>query len=47
MGYYGESEDLLDSLHISDIFDEFPVCKTSSWCWVQTFFENFQEYGLR
>jgi hypothetical protein len=25
MGYYGESKDLLNSLHISDIFDEFPV----------------------
>ena len=25
MGYYGESKDLLDSLHISDIFDKFPV----------------------
>ena len=25
MGYYGEIKDLLNSLHISDIFDEFPV----------------------
>ena len=25
MGYYGEIKDHLNSLHISDIFDEFPV----------------------
>jgi hypothetical protein len=25
MGYYGESKDLLNTLHISDIFDKFPL----------------------
>jgi len=25
MGYYCEIKDLLNSLHISDVFDEFPV----------------------
>jgi len=25
MGYYGKIKDILNSLHISDIFNEFPV----------------------
>jgi hypothetical protein len=25
MGYYGESQNLLNALHISDVFNEFPI----------------------